>query len=135
VLCVYENKLAYEKDKLVWDVRERHGVRWSLLQNGELHDLEPALAERYRFAAVFEDCGFTLNPQRLTQILFKEFIRCGGQFLRADVQDIVMKNGKPTHLQTSAGQHSIKKIVIACGAWSGQFALRLLEPVPLQQER
>lgn len=135
VLCVYEDQYAYEKDRLVWGVRERHGVRWSLLNNSELRDMEPSLAERYRFAVALENCGFTLNPQRLTQLLFKEFIRDGGQFLRADVQDIAMENGKPAHLQTSAGQHSIQKVVIACGAWSGQLALRLQEPVPLQQER
>ncbi len=135
VLCVYENQYAYEKDQLVWRVRERHGVRWNLLKNSELRDMEPALAERYQFAAALENCGFTLNPQRLAQVLFKEFIRDGGQFLRSDVRDIAMENGKPAYLHTSACRHSIQKLVIACGAWSGQLAQRLQEPVPLQQER
>lgn len=134
VLCVYENQRAYVKDQLVWRVRERHGVRWSQLKNSELRDMEPALAERYQFAAVLENCGFTSNPQRLAQILFKEFIREGGQFLRTDVQDIAMENGKAT-LHTSAGRYSAQKLVIACGAWSGKLAQRLHEPVPLQQER
>lgn len=135
VLCVYENEQAYKRDSFVWDLRRRHGVRWRLLQGPELHDIEPTVSPHFQYAAAFEQCGFTLNPQRLIQILFETFIRNGGKFVRADVQDIQMGERGPTHLLTSTGKQAVQQLVIASGAWSGQLSRRLGEPVPLEAER
>lgn len=135
ILCVYADEQAYQKDSFVWALRQRHGVRWRMLHGAELHDAEPALASGYQYAAAFENCGYTLNPQRLAKSLFDDFIRHGGAYLHADVRNVVMTDHGPSHLQTSVGDHPVQKLVIACGAWSGQLARRLGEPVPLEAER
>ena len=135
VLCVYADEQAYQKDSYVWALRRRHGVRWRLLNGAELHETEPVLAQRYQYAAAFDECGYTLNPQRLAKLLFNDFIQHGGTYRQAKVSNVVTNAHGPTHLQTSVGDQAVRKLVIACGAWSGQLAKRLGEPVPLEAER
>src|SRR5690606_21919000 len=87
VLCVYADEQAYQKDSFVWALRQRHGVRWHVLSGAELHETEPALAKGYQYAAAFDECGYTLNPQRLAKLLFDEFIHHGGVYRRAEVNN------------------------------------------------
>jgi len=135
VLCAYEGRKAYEKDAFLWGVRQRHGVRWRVLEGGALRELEPALAPRYRFGVALENCGYTLNPQRLATTLFDTYLSEGGRYLREEVLDISMEDGHPRGLETRGGRIPVRKLVVACGAWSGRLARRLGEPVPLQPER
>lgn len=135
ILCVYADENAYRQDQAVWSLRERHGVKWHTLKGPEVHDLEPALTSDYQFAAVFERCGYVLNPQRLTQLVFDAFIRDGGHYVQADVQNIAMGSAGPQHIQTSGGNIDAQCVVVACGAWSGQLSRRLGEPVPIEAER
>lgn len=133
VLCVYESKEKYTNDQYIWDLRKDRGVRWDTVEGGELHDLEPALASSLNFAVLLHNTGFTVNPQRLVQTLFDEYIKRGGNYLQAEVHDILKENSGS--LQTTVGALPINKVVIACGAWSGVLAKRIGEPVPLEAER
>lgn len=135
VLCVYDDENAYLKDQAVWNLRQRHGVKWHTLKGPEVHELEPALAPRYQFAAAFEHCGFMLNPQRMTQLMFDTFIRDGGNYIQADVRNIVTGPDGPQRIQTSRGDIDAGCVVVACGAWSGQLSRQLGEPVPIEPER
>lgn len=135
VLCAYANEQAYKNDFPAWRLRAQHGVRWTTLKDGEVHEVEPALAPEYRFAAAFEDCGYTLNPQRLVKVLFDEFIMGGGKFVRGEVQNIALTPSGPERVQMTSGEYRSRCVVIACGAWSGQLSRRLGEPVPLEAER
>lgn len=133
LLCVYHSKEQYERDQYVWTLRKAHGVSWDTVQGAELRDLEPALAPSLDFAVALHNTGFTVNPQRLAQTLFAEYMQRGGHYIQAEVHDILQKN--TGLLQTTVGSLPVNKVVVACGAWSGMLAKRLGEPVPLEAER
>jgi D-amino-acid dehydrogenase len=134
VLCVYANRAAYQADRAAWDLRRQHGVQWSLLEGQQVQDMEPALSEQFGFAAAIEGCGFTTDPKALTRALFDVFIEAGGTFVESEVQHLNHSAARPA-VMVNGTQHSADHVVVACGAWSGQFASQLHEAVPLQQER
>lgn len=136
VLCTYHNETSYLNDKLVWDLRAKHGVTWSTLSGSAVQEMEPALTKECQFAAVFENCGFTVNPKRLVKSLFESFMHEGGTFIRTAVQHINPVNANEIHLQlANHDTHKTSRLVVACGAWSGLLTKALGEPVPLEQER
>lgn len=136
VLCAYHNETRYLNDKMVWDLRAKHGVTWRTLSGPAVQEMEPALSKECQFAAVFENCGYTLNPKRLVKSLFDDFMHEGGTFIRTAVQHIRPINANEIHLQLATNKtYTASCVVVACGAWSGQFTSALGEPVPLEQER
>lgn len=135
ILCAYKDRNAYLNDRAVWHLRDLHGVRWHTLEGAEVQAMEPALAREYGFAAVIEQCGYTLNPQRLVKILFDEFVRHGGHFVRDDVRNLVTDPKGARQIMTASGHLCAQCVVIACGARSGQLSRLLGEPVPLEAER
>lgn len=134
LLCVYSTRAQFQRDQYVWDLRHRHGVEWSTLQGRELHELEPALADSLDFAVVLENTGFVLDPLQLGQALFHEYIKNGGKFVQAEVQQLNASADTIT-LHTHQGLQAVNKLVIACGAWSGILAQQLGEFIPIEAER
>lgn len=134
ILCVYNSREQYERDQYVWNLRKKHGVSWKLIEGAELHTMEPTLAKNLRFAVALENSGYTLDPQHLGRALFEEYRHHGGSFIQTEVHNITAEGNQVT-LQTMNGKMPAKKVVIACGAWSGLLAQRLGEPVPLEAER
>src|SRR5690625_7573845 len=63
-----------------------------------------------------------------------QFIRNGGQFKKTKVLGI-RPNGGTTVLNTSTGEITTQKTVIAAGAFSAQLTEQLGDKIPLQQER
>lgn len=136
VLCAYKDEAAYLNDKMVWDLRAKHGVTWHTLSGSAVLEMEPALTKDCQFAAVFENCGYTLNPKRLVKSLFEDFMHEGGSFIRSAVQHIRPVNATEIRLQLANNEsYKASRLIVACGAWSGQFTKALGEPVPLEQER
>jgi len=134
LLAVYPSKEHFERDHYAWDLRKRHGLKWSVLKNKELHEKEPALAENYKYAVAIKGSGFVVDPKYFTYALFEEYIKNGGQFQQVKVNSIKNNQGQAI-LQTSQGFIKTNKLVIAMGAFSAALTKCLGEPVPLQQER
>src|SRR5690625_4204404 len=78
--------------------------------------------------------GFVRDPQGFTQAIFMSFMRNGGQFKKAKVRGI-RPNGSNVILNTSVGEITAAKVVIAAGAFSAQLTEQLGDKIPLQQER
>ncbi len=134
-LYVYRDEHAYRADRFGWELRRRHGVRMRELRDGEVHEVEPALAPEFRFAVAVEDHGFSPDPERLVKALAAHFAREGGTILRREVRDVELDEDGPRALATDAGALPVKTLVVAAGAWSGRLAARLDTPVPLEAER
>ena len=132
---LYKDEQAYHRESYGWNLRQRHGAKYSFLKGGEVQEFDPAISPDYRFAVVLEGHGFIRDPLRLVQSHAEDFRRNGGTLLQREVTDIEFGPAGPSRLLTAQGAVDFSTLVIAAGAWSGKLAARLGSPVPLESER
>src|SRR5699024_6303844 len=124
ILAVYESRAHFERDRYAWDLRRRNGTQWDELSTADLHALEPSLSAAFDFAVSMPGSGFVRDPQGFTHALFMKFMSNGGQFIKAKVSGI-RPNGGNIILNTSEGEITSPKVVIAAGAFSAQLTEQL----------
>jgi len=134
-LFVYETQDGPRNDAFGLRLRREAGVQVEILDEGELRQLEPALAPIFRSGVYLPEQGQCANPGRLVASLAQEVERQGGTIRRTRVRGILMQGGKPGALATDAGTHPIETLVVAAGAWSAPLARQVGCKVPLETER
>lgn len=139
VLHVYDRESDFLKTNADYAVRARYGLRYDVLDHDSLRDLEPALAERFKWGHALISGGTTTNPGRLVKALAQSFIRHGGTFHKAEVRNLTRKSGDDGEagfiIGTDTGPMEANRLVIAAGAHSHQLARMLDERFPLGTER
>ncbi|MEK1940244.1 MAG: FAD-dependent oxidoreductase [Pseudomonas sp.] len=109
-----------------------------LLENAELHALEPALNARAALGVELPGVSRTLDPYALSLRLFKRFIELGGSFLRGELHDIQRhaSDSEQVIAHLSSGQTlNAARIALCTGAWSKQLANALGDNLPQDTER
>lgn len=134
-IYLYPREADYRKEAFAWNLREKHGAKFTVLRNGEVQDMDPAISPDYTFALALEGHGFIRDPLGLVRSLAEDFERIGGTILQREVTDIEIGPDGPERLLTPEGPIEVETLVIAAGAWSGKLAARLGSPVPLESER
>src|SRR5699024_10599175 len=117
-----------------WGLRRPNGLPLGGLCPAAVLALEACLSAAFDFAVAMPGSGFVRDRQGFTQALFMSFMRNGGQFKKAKVRGI-RPNGSNVILNTSVGEITAAKVVIAAGAFSAQLTEQLGDKIPLQQER
>jgi D-amino-acid dehydrogenase len=126
---VAEEMVAYH---LPFDVPIR------LVENHELHAMEPALNARAALGVELPGVSRTLDPYALSLRLFQRFLEMGGHFLRGELRDIqrhaVDSEQVVAHL--SSGQTlNAARVALCTGAWSKELASSLGDNLPQDTER
>ena len=134
-LHVYPSEQSYRASESDWHLRARHGVRFTLLNAGEVHEVEPELSPHYRRGVLVHEQGYTTNPSRLVKAYAAQFQREGGVLRRAEVRDFETAGDRVTRLLTEAEPIEADAVVIAAGAWSRVLLDRLGLRIPLDTER
>ncbi len=117
-------------------IRERQGIPSEALGVDDIRQMFPGISLAVKRGVLIPGNGYTVNPQRLIQMLYKLFLEAGGTLLPENVMKIIPRGGGAGYdIMTNAGFHAASQIVVAAGA----RATRLLEPlgirVPLETER
>lgn len=133
-LKVYGSEKAFSGMAGELALMRRHGVPFDVLESEGIRELEPALAPIFRRAIFLPDCGFVLNPKRLTEQVARTVLESGGQILREKAVGFDLGEGRRAVL-TDKGRHPADAIVLAAGAWSRPLAASLGARVPLDTER
>ena len=120
--------------KLEINIRNEIGAEQQLLNQKEIHDLEPNIKKIYHAGVFYKKARHARNPGKILLKLFDLFLKKGGRFLKLNIQDITLDNEKPI-LKSEAQQFIFDKIVIACGAFSKKLTDQLDEKIPLDTER
>ena len=122
-------------DSAVWRARAERGTPLSVLDAGELRELEPAISSDFQRAIVQGGHGRVTNPGRLVKVIAEMVLADGGEFIRADVMKAAPRAGGGAWLETTQGGIETDRLVISAGAWSGQLVQQFGIDVPLQGER
>ena len=135
-LKVYGSEAAFSKTALERELMTRHGVNFSILDAGEIADLEPKLNKDAYHCGLFQpDSGFVNYPMRLAQAYFNGSLLRGARYIQQNVQEIKPLNDGGISVRTEQATHRFDSVVIATGAWSKQFATQLGDQVSLDTER
>jgi len=115
-------------------IRNEIGAEQQLLNQKEIHDLEPNINKIYHAGVFYKKARHARNPKRILLKLFDLFLKKGGKFLKLNIKDITFDNEKPI-LKSEAQQFTFDRVVIACGAFSKKLTDKLDEKIPLDTER
>jgi len=134
-MYAYESARELAKHQVEWDMVKSQGVRLEMIDGNTLHEMEPALAPGFVAGVLLPDDGQVTNPLAIVEALAEHFVAGGGTILKARARDMEIGPEGPTKLRTDAGDLELDALVIAAGAFSGEFAARLGSKVPLVGER
>ncbi len=134
-LAVFETERGLADFRPQLDLQGRRGVRFDVLGAGEVRQLEPALAPLFARGVYYPDVGYTVNSQRLVQVLAEAFQRLGGALEIAEVRGFEIGQAGPCAVVTDQGTLPCEAVVVAAGAWSKRLAAQLGSRPPLDTER
>lgn len=135
--CLYVYKTEQEFNAAANDIklREHNNVRFEIISESDVKNLEPAIKMPVYKALYFTDARHVTNPGELMKRLYSLFLKRGGSWLKGHV-----RNCKSIHDRVEiyfADQTIIfcKKLVISAGAYSKTIAGSGAEFLPLDTER
>ena len=133
IMYIWNNKNLKSRE-LEINIRNEIGAEQQLLNQKEIHDLEPNIKKIYHAGVFYKKARHAKNPKKILLKLFDLFLKKDGKFLKLNIKEIVFENEKPT-LKSEAQQFIFDRVVIACGAFSKKLTDKLDEKIPLDTER
>jgi D-amino-acid dehydrogenase len=135
-LVVYEHEHGVERDSAEWDLKRRHGVEFEVISGDAARDLEPALGPTIRRAVFLPQWSHVNDPTVVVDALRRSLLASGVAILTGTVGSVTAPEGARAQVRLEdGGTLAADRIVIAAGAWSGEIAERLGDPVLLESER
>ena len=134
-LNVYSSEKDYLHSLSHWKLLKAKGIIYEELDEMKLCQLEPNLAEKYRWGIMIENAGFTSNPFRLVQKLSETFQQNGGVILNQPVKQLIENGDGTVDLITDQDPLKAEKLILAAGAWSHLLVSQLGFKIPLETER
>ncbi len=135
-LTVYRDAGAFARDAVEWETKRARGVRFEVVDAGEIARLEPALGRDFGCGVFAPDWSHVLDPYEVVSAVAALFEREGGQKLAARVADFEFRDGHPVAARASTGERiGFDQVVVAAGVWSKALARRLGSRVLLACER
>lgn len=134
-LYVYRSPQGPEKERLAWELRRQNGVEIDEFDADELRQLEPALSRDYVRGLLVRENGHTSNPLALVERLLAQFLRSGGEIVRARALGFRLDGGRLVAVRTDQGEMPAEAAVVCAGAWSKPLAAALGDRIPLETER
>ena len=141
-LYLYRDRAAFEGDSFGWNLRKEHGVTWEELEGQAVRDYDPIFADDQTFAVrLSEHHGHITDPGAYVRDLADHVVAGGGQFIRAEVTDIVHagardgNKGRVSGVIAGGEKIACNAAVVALGAWSGGLMKKLGVNMPLESER
>ena len=116
------------------NIRNEIGAEQQLLNQKEIHDLEPNIKKIYHAGVFYKKARHARNPKKILLKLFDLFLKKDGKFLKINIKNLEFDGEKPI-LKSDAQTFIFDKIVIACGAFSKKLTDKLDEKIPLDTER
>ncbi len=130
-LTVYESDAGFERDRVEWDLRRRHGIACEELTGDAVRDLEPALGANVRRGVFTPAWSQVSDPKLIWASVRDSLLARGVAFARQEVAGFT-----PGAVTFATGETlAFDIVVIAAGAWSARLAARIGDRASLESER
>src|SRR5260221_489648 len=129
-VCLSKEKLELEKKETY--LFERFNIPMQILNQSEVHDLEPALLPQV-VGGVFYPRDGHIDPARFVVGLAEKAQGLGVQvWTKTEAMGFESSQGKITKVHTTRGDISPKQIILATGSWSPEVVRGLKLRIPIQ---
>ncbi len=132
---IFKNPAGADLTQLGWRIRADHDVPMQVVNDGELHEIEPALSPDYKAAVLIKDQARALDPGAIGKALFEKAQSMGATYGQMKVDRITPSQTGGWLLHTDKGEVEAEKLVVAAGAWSARLLAPLGIKLPLEAER
>ncbi len=133
VLYIWTDKNLKSRE-LEIKMRDELGVKQQILNQKEIHDLEPNIKPFYHGGVFYDYARHTKNPKKILTKLFENFLIKGGKFLKLNINNLNFDGEKPV-IRSETQRFIFDKLVVSCGAFSKKLTDQLHEKIPLDTER
>jgi D-amino-acid dehydrogenase len=135
-LTVYESEAGFRRDDSEWAIKRSHGVNVEFITGSAARDMEPALGPLVRRAVFTPQWSHINDPKRLVDALRRELQEQGAKVVVGVASRVLARDGTGASLELGdSARLNADRIVVAAGAWSGEIAKRLGDPVLIESER
>ncbi|MEM9585093.1 MAG: FAD-dependent oxidoreductase [Pseudomonadota bacterium] len=134
-LFLYNDRAHFEGDALVWDIRKKQGFDWDEWDRAQIEAYDTIYASEFNLGVRLGNHGRVTDPGGYVKALARHVEACGGRFVKAMVDDVILENGAVTGLRAGGEVIACDACVVATGIWSSPLAAKLGVNVPLESER
>ncbi|MGB0797722.1 MAG: NAD(P)/FAD-dependent oxidoreductase, partial [Planktomarina sp.] len=131
----YATRAAFEADQYGWDKRAAVGYQFKIADADEYASIDPVFGNAFEVVVQCKNHGRISDPGAYVRALADHFVEKGGVLRICEVQDIEVRDGEVTALNTTGGDLRADRIVFAMGPWSKKIAHKLGVKVPFESER
>ncbi len=131
----YSKRADFDADSYGWGKRKAQGVKFDVMSNKEFAAYDPVFGSSFETIVRCKNHGRISDPGAYVISLADHFVAQGGQLQITRINDIDMRDGVVTALQTDDGRLTADRIVFAMGPWSREIAHKLGVKVPFESER
>ncbi len=130
LVCISNTALEHEKEEM--HLFEQFNIPFKVLDQNEVHELEPALMPQV-VGGIFYPRDGHINPERFVTGLAKKAQGLGVQvWTKTEALGFDISQGRITRVHTTRGDFHPKQVVLATGSWSPQVARALNLRIPIQ---
>ncbi len=135
-LFVYRSTAARDAALPGWETKERFGMEYFPLERDGILQHEPGLGAEAHAGFYSPTWAFYRDPKEMLLALADHLRTRGVVFETAEVTNLIRQADKVTGVRTKDGQTiPVEKLVIACGAWSGQLSEQIGDRFPIEADR
>jgi D-amino-acid dehydrogenase len=135
-LTVYESEEGFRRDDSEWAIKRSHDVNVEFITGSAARDMEPALGPLVQRAVFTPQWSHINDPKRLVDALRRELQEQGAKVEVGVASRVLPRDGTGASLELEdGGRLYADRIIVAAGAWSGEIAKRLGDPVLIESER
>jgi len=131
-LHLYPDREAWGKDRAVWDLRARFGIRFETLDRDGIVALEPRIGARYNVGVFLPDHATVINPYRYVERVVAAFEALGGCIARDRVH--LTRTGHAVRC-VGAREYVASQVVVAAGVDAKPLLRAVGVRVPLISQR
>jgi len=133
-LKLYRHRQTFLRDRLERELLERCEVKHTLLDAGQICELEPDLKPIFARGVLIDESVSIRNPEKLCKAYAQMFVEAGGQIRLANVQSL-RQQADDWVLTTDQGVETTPRLVVCMGAWTPELIGQLGYSNPLAIER
>jgi D-amino-acid dehydrogenase len=129
-VCLSQARLEHEKEET--RLFEKFNIPVQLMDQNEVHDLEPALLPGVAGGVYYPRDGH-IDPARFVVGLAEKARDLGAQlWTKTEAMGLETSNGRITRIRTTRGDVHAEQVILAAGSWSPDVVRSLKLRIPIQ---
>lgn len=134
-LLIYRDRSEFLADGFSRKMQQRFGLKFSELDNADLHRLEPNISERYQYGVRIDDGCHCTDVKAYCEAIADAIRKRGGEFIQARATGFEIAEGRLKAVRVNEGVVECAQAVVTAGIGSKTLAAAAGDHIPLESER